>query len=31
VYVSEVSYTIRGSKMDPPQEIRSLSKYARQR
>ena len=31
IYVSEVSYTIRGSNMDPPQEIRSLSKYARQR
>ena len=26
VYVGEVSYTIRGSKMDPPREIRSLSK-----
>lgn len=29
LYVSEVSYTIRGSRMDPPREIRSLSKYAR--
>jgi len=29
VYVSEVSYTIRGSKMDPPKELRSFSKYAR--
>ena len=29
VYVSEVSYTIRGQHMDPPRELRSLSKYAR--
>ena len=29
VYVSEVSYTIRGSHMDPPQELRSFSKYAK--
>jgi DNA-binding beta-propeller fold protein YncE len=29
VYVSEVSYTIRGSKMDPPRELRSFSKYQR--
>ena len=29
VYVAEVSYTIRGSKMTPPQELRSLSKYRR--
>ena len=29
VYVSEVSYTIRGSHMDPPRELRSFSKYAR--
>jgi hypothetical protein len=27
--VSEVSYTIRGSKMDPPRELRSLSKLRR--
>ena len=27
IYVSEVSYTIRGSKMDPPRELRSFSKY----
>ena len=30
LYVSEVSYTIRGSHMDPPRELRSLSKYERQ-
>ncbi|MCH7714172.1 MAG: peptidylglycine alpha-amidating monooxygenase, partial [Chloroflexi bacterium] len=30
LYVGEVSYTIRGSHMDPPRELRSLSKYARQ-
>ena len=30
VYVSEVSFTIRGSKMDPPKVLRSFSKYARQ-
>jgi DNA-binding beta-propeller fold protein YncE len=29
VYVGEVSYTIRGSHMDPPQELRSISKYER--
>ena len=29
VYVAEVSYTIRGRHMDPPRELRSLSKYAR--
>jgi DNA-binding beta-propeller fold protein YncE len=29
LYVAEVSYTIRGSKMDPPKELRSLSKYDR--
>jgi len=29
IYVSEVSYTIRGSHMDPPRELRSLSKYNR--
>ena len=29
VYVAEVSYTIRGSHMDPPRELRSFSKYAR--
>jgi len=26
IYVGEVSYTIRGSKMTPPKELRSLSK-----
>ena len=26
IYVGEVSYTIRGSKMDPPKELKSLSK-----
>ncbi len=30
IYVGEVSYTIRGQHMDPPRELRSLSKYARQ-
>ena len=30
IYVSEVSYTIRGSHMDPPTELRSLSKYERE-
>jgi len=29
IYVSEVSYTIRGSRMDPPRELRSISKYKR--
>ena len=29
VYVAEVSYTIRGRHLDPPREMRSLSKYAR--
>ncbi|MBM3925849.1 MAG: hypothetical protein FJ320_07665 [SAR202 cluster bacterium] len=29
LYVSEVSFTIRGSKMTPPKELRSLSKYDR--
>jgi len=29
IYVGEVSYTIRGSHMDPPRELRSLSKYQR--
>ena len=29
VYVAEVSYTIRGSHMTPPQELRSISKYTR--
>lgn len=28
IYVSEVSFTIRGSHMDPPRELRSLSKYS---
>ena len=27
IYVSEVSYTIRGSHMDPPRYLRSVSKY----
>ena len=27
IYVAEVSYTIRGSHMDPPKELRSFSKY----
>ncbi len=31
VYVAEVSYTIRGSHMDPPRELRSFSKYQRVR
>lgn len=31
LYVAEVSYTIRGSKQDPPKELRSLSKYDRAR
>jgi hypothetical protein len=26
IYVAEVSYTIRGSRMSPPRELRSLSK-----
>ena len=30
LYVAEVSFTIRGSKMDPPKVLRSFSKYARQ-
>ena len=30
LYVGEVSYTIRGQHMDPPRELRSLSKYQRQ-
>lgn len=29
LYVSEVSYTIRGSRINPPKELRSLSKYRR--
>ena len=29
IYVAEVSFTIRGSKMNPPKELRSLSKYKR--
>ena len=28
VYVSEVSFTIRGRAMDPPKELQSLTKYA---
>lgn len=28
IYVAEVSYTIRGRHLDPPREMRSLSKYA---
>ncbi len=30
LYVAEVSFTIRGSKMDPPKVLRSFSKYERQ-
>jgi DNA-binding beta-propeller fold protein YncE len=30
IYVGEVSYTIRGRHMDPPRELRSLSKLRRQ-
>jgi DNA-binding beta-propeller fold protein YncE len=30
IYVAEASYTIRGSQMDPPRELQSISKYARQ-
>ena len=29
IYVAEVSFTIRGRHLDPPREMRSLSKYAR--
>jgi DNA-binding beta-propeller fold protein YncE len=29
IYVGEVSYTIRGSRMQPPRELRSLSKLRR--
>lgn len=29
IYVSEVSFTIRGSKMNPPKELRSISKLRR--
>ena len=29
IYVAEVSYTIRGQHRNPPQELRSLSKYRR--
>lgn len=31
IYVGEVSFTIRGQKMDPPRELRSLSKLRRVR
>jgi len=31
IYVGEVSFTIRGSKMDPPRELKSLSKLRRVR
>ncbi len=31
VYVGEVSYTIRGRRLDPPREMRSLSKVRRVR
>ncbi|HEX2172095.1 MAG TPA: peptidyl-alpha-hydroxyglycine alpha-amidating lyase family protein [Dehalococcoidia bacterium] len=31
IYVGEVSFTIRGSKMDPPRELRSLCKLRRVR
>jgi hypothetical protein len=29
IYIGEVSYTIRGKNMDPPRELRSLSKLRR--
>ena len=29
LYVAEVAYTARGSKENPPREIRSLQKFAR--
>ena len=29
VYVAEVSYTIRGSQLDPPRELKSISKLRR--
>jgi hypothetical protein len=29
IYVAEVSFTIRGRHMDPPRELRSVSKYQR--
>ena len=29
LYVAEVSFTIRGRRMDPPKELRSISKYDR--
>ena len=29
IYVGEVSFTIRGSHMDPPKELRSFSKLAK--
>ena len=29
VYVGEVSYTIRGSRLDPPRELKSLKKLRR--
>ncbi len=31
LYVAEVSYTIRGSAMDPPKELQCISKYERQK
>ena len=31
LYVGETSYTIRGSHMDPPREVRCFQKYARKR
>ena len=29
IYVGEVSFTIRGSRMDPPKELRSFTKLAK--
>ena len=29
IYVGEVSFTIRGSRMDPPKELRSLTKLVK--
>jgi len=30
IYVGEVSFTIRGGRMDPPTELRSFSKLIKQ-
>jgi hypothetical protein len=29
IYVAEVSYSIRGRNLEPPRELRSISKYRR--